>query len=135
MTVCDFLAINSKPDFFVSLSKRFRMIVQTNIGLESHGIGTSIVNQLTTNAIGEKNRIIASDCRLSSGGDWSPELVLIQKIEISDLPAFIRAFESLCLLLGEDCIAVKGITLGFLIFSPNYSGERFSFNSDFFITL
>jgi hypothetical protein len=39
------------------------MIVQTNIGLESHGIGTSIVNQLTTNAIGEKNRIIASDCR------------------------------------------------------------------------
>jgi hypothetical protein len=111
------------------------VIVQTNIGLESHGIGTSIVNQLTANAIGEKNRIIASDCKLSSGGDWKPELILIQRIEISDFPSFVKGFENLCSVLGEDCIAVEGTDHGFLIFSPSYNGERFSFNSDFFITL
>lgn len=112
------------------------MIVRTNIGLESHGIGVSIVNQLTKAAIGSKNRIQSNFAKLSEGGDWAPELILIQQIEVLDVDSFKLGIESLCRVLGEDAIAVAiispSIGSGTIIFNPTYTGERYDFNLDYF---
>jgi hypothetical protein len=113
------------------------MIIRTNIGLESHGIGTSIVNQLTQNAIGSKNAIKSSDVLLSEGGDWAPELILIQEIEVLDVERFKVGLETICRVLGEDAIAVAIISPsigdGTIIFSPTYTGERYNFNLAYFV--
>lgn len=113
------------------------MIIRTNIGLESHGIGSSIVNQLTQNAIGVANLIKSSDIKLSEGGDWPPEWVLVQEIEVMDVDAFKSGLESLCLVLGEDAIAVAilspNVGHGVVLFSPSYTGTKYSFNLDYFV--
>ena len=112
------------------------MIVRTNIGLESHGIGASIVNQLTTTAIGSKNRIQSSYATLSQGGDWAPEMILVQTIEVLDVDTFKSGLESICRVLGEDAIAVAilspSIGSGTIIFNQSYNGERYDFNIDYF---
>lgn len=112
------------------------MIVRTNIGLESHGIGASIVNQLTRTAIGKKNKITSNYATMSSGGDWAPELILVQTIEVLDVETFKDGITAVCRVLGEDAIAVAilspSIGSGTIIFNPSYTGERYDFNLDYF---
>lgn len=113
------------------------MIIRTNIGLESHGIGSSIVNQLTQNAIGVANVIKSSDMKLSEGGDWPPEWVLVQEIEVSNVERLKKGLVALCDVLSEDSIAVAilspDVGNGVLVWNTNYTGERYSFNLDYFV--
>ena len=113
------------------------MIVALNIGLESHGIGASVVKSMLRNAIGNDNKITSSETLLSDGGNWDPELVLVPEIDVHDVDRLKSGLVALCDVLGEDSIAVAilspTIGNGILVWNSNYTGEKYDFNLDYFV--
>lgn len=115
------------------------MIVQTNIGLENHKIGSTIVNQLCKEAFGKDNVILDYVCKFSEGGDWDPELILIQRIDVTDLKTFFRGVESIARVLGEEAIACHRECdwhkSGVIIFNPIKECERYVYDHRYFVEL
>ena len=112
------------------------MRVKLNVGIDRCELGSMLVAELLRNAIGPKNKVLDFEAKYSEGGDWEPELILIPEIIIQDLESFKRGVESMCLVLNEDCIAVSFQTNskgGAMIFNPNYTGEKFQFNIEYFV--
>ena len=112
------------------------MIVRLNIGMESHGIGASVIKQMLQNAIGTDNVVTGYHCVMSDGGDWEPELIMVPEIQVSNVERLKKGLVALCDVLSEDSIAVAilspDVGNGVLVWNTNYTGERYSFNLDYF---
>ena len=118
------------------------MIVRVNIGL-----GNANKFDFDCHTVARILDLATRDCASlidyreveSAGGDWEPEKVLWAELEIitcDEVSAFKDALESLCVVLNEDAIAVAivspRIADGTVIFNPNYTGEKYDFNLDYF---
>ena len=120
------------------------MIVRINIGLERArdiGIDHHGVYGMLVNAVCVKGQCATTNGYRkveSAGGDWDPEPVLWVELEVAtsdDFDQLRKALESLCVVLGEDSIAVAIDLLlagGTLIWHPRYTGEKYDFNIDYF---
>lgn len=66
-------------------------------------------------------------------GEWEgiPERTLIAEIPAKKL----KQLERICNELQQDAISYKSSNKAGLIFTPNYTGERYQFNESFFNTL
>ena len=124
------------------------MIVRLNIGLDnaqSHGLSHLDVSKLLKLAVRDCATFLSA--RMIEGvgiadenvGDWEPEDVLWAELEIrssDEVPAFKNAVKSLCVVLQEEAIAVAIVSPrygdGLLIFNPEYTGEEYAFNLDYF---
>ena len=113
------------------------MIARINLGMDNaskYGIGYLEMVSLLSSAIRDYGKIDCTCSKMSKGGDWKPEPILIADIDVSEWVGFNRALEALCVVLNEDSIAVSLIGReGYLIFHPNYAGERYPFNFDYFL--
>lgn len=44
----------------------------------------------------------------------------------------INDFENICSVMNQECIAISCKGMDTMVFNPNYSGEKFKFNKNFF---
>ena len=115
--------------------KETNIVAQVNIGTKR----TSIRKALRTLMCeAEFSGIAVTDFeeRRGKGGDWGVERTLIASLSFSDLRDVRETLEQVCIILGEDAIAVKPnrrSKRGFLVFNPSYVGERYEFNNDYFL--
>lgn len=118
------------------------MIVRINIGL-----GNASKFDFDCDTIARLLDLSTRDCAQllnyrqveSNGGDWEPESVLWAELYVSssdEVHFFKKALEGLCTVLNEDSIAVAivspSIADGTIIYNPEYSGEKYDFNLDYF---
>jgi hypothetical protein len=118
------------------------MIVRINIGLGraiESGLDCESVSNLLKLSTRDSSTVISYRQVESAGGDWAPEPVLWAELEVcnaQNVTRFTKALESLCVVLGEDSIAVAIVSPlvhnGVLIWNPAYTGEKYDFNLDFF---
>ena len=71
--------------------------------------------------------------------DWSEyngakEETFVGTINIGNKDA-VKVAEGLCELLTQDCIAIEVGGVGHLVYNPNYKGERYEFDNQYFIKL
>ena len=113
------------------------MIVRINLGManaQSYGIDYLNLVALLQSSVKNCGDVTATCTKLSDGGDWQPESILIAEIETSDIQSVNRSLEALAVVLDEDSIAVSVLgNEGYLIWNPNYSGEKYDFNSNYFL--
>ena len=117
------------------------MIVRINLGLanaHSADLSTQNVHDLLFHATAPYADLLDYREVQSEGGDWEPEPIYWVEFEILHdcVDRFKRALESICTVLHEDAIAVAivspSIGEGTILFNPNYEGERYDFNLDYF---
>lgn len=67
-------------------------------------------------------------------GSWGKERVLVLEIKtiLDAYYLFERGLEKLCDKLNQDAIAFTFNDVGYIAFNPNYKGEKFVFNPDYF---
>ena len=79
---------------------------------------------------------------MSMGGDWNPETIVVAEVNCrinhpnDDIGSLWFALQELVRITDQDAIAVHGINHvdgGFVLFHPNYEGERYDFNVDYFV--
>tara|TARA_R100000406_G_scaffold58601_1_gene40497 strand:- start:1000 stop:1350 length:351 start_codon:yes stop_codon:yes gene_type:complete len=114
------------------------MILRINLGMENaEGCGLDYLNlvALLNLSIGGVGSVTSACSKLSDGGDWEPENILIAEIRTNavSIKELNKRLESLALVLNEDSIAVSVLgDEGYLVFNPNYTGEKYDFNIDYF---
>lgn len=113
------------------------MIIRINLGManaKSHGIDYLNLVSLLELSLVSYGSVSATCTKISGGGDWEPEEILIAEISVDDIEFVNRALEALSVVLDEDSIAVSVLgNEGYLIWNPNYTGEKYEFNSDYFL--
>tara|TARA_R100001440_G_scaffold17194_1_gene29191 strand:+ start:252 stop:632 length:381 start_codon:yes stop_codon:yes gene_type:complete len=115
--------------------KETNIVAQVNIGIQR----TSMPKALRTLMCeAEFSDIAVTDFeeRRCKGGDWGLERTLIASLSFEDLRYLKETLREVCVILGEDAIAVKTnrrSKKGFLVFNPSYVGERYDFNNDYFL--
>lgn len=67
-------------------------------------------------------------------GSWGKERVLVLCLNtvVEEADLFIPNLEKLCEKLSQDAIAFTFNGVGHIAFNPNYTGEKFIFNPDYF---
>lgn len=118
------------------------MIVRVNIGLDNAingGLGTYHTAQLLKLATRDCATLKSYRRVESAGGDWDAEPVLWAELEVlnsGDVHFFKKALEGICTVLNEDAIAVAivspSIADGTIIWNPEYDGEKYDFNLEYF---
>lgn len=125
---------------------RFTLNIGTNVGTQhgtQHHIPVTMIGQIvetTLEDLCDDTRIKhAIDWKRSEGGDWESELVMVVTIDcpIDDFESLWFTLLELVRTTGQDCIAIDGIKHregGYLLFHPAYSGERYTFAREFFLS-
>lgn len=114
--------------------------VSFNVGLlkaAEYNLEAVEVFKLLKNALRYCGRFEEWKVLQSSGGDWAPEPIIWANFTVKDdisVTAMLRTLESVCVVLHEDSIAVKVEPYGHgkLVFNPNYKGEKYDFNVEYF---
>ena len=52
---------------------------------------------------------------------------------IDNVETILKTVETLTELFTQDCIAVKINDVGYLVYNPEYKGEKFEFSNEYFI--
>ena len=103
--------------------------IKLNIGLENNPYEfadvLTFVNELATlhsfrKEVGEYNGELERTFVSSLFSEYSEERILKQ-------------IELLTIAFTQDCIAVKINDVGYLVYNPEYKGEKFEFNNEYFI--
>lgn len=108
-----------------------------NIGLN---VGeTEPANQLGLTLLSLQNRFISFmlpiDIKVSENfGSWGKERVLVLEMDTYKLniDGFKSVISLVCTDLRQDGIAFTIDGEGYIVFNPNYKGEKFAFNPDYF---
>lgn len=113
------------------------MLITINLGIDNsiaNGIDYNSLLSLLDLSLGDYGSVMGATSKMSEGGDWEPEKILIAKIETNSLESVNRRLEALAVVLNEDSIAVSVLgDEGYLIFNPNYNGEKYDYNHNFFM--
>ncbi len=114
----------------------------TNHGSQSAQMSHIQVGEIIERGFESTGLKYAIDWKFSKGGDWSRELVAVIEVT-TDTSGDFHDFEDMWFLLKElvrstdqDCIAIEGIKHvdgGYLLFHPNYLGERYLFDSKYLV--
>jgi hypothetical protein len=125
-------------DFKIKQDERVYLVM--NIGLNVNGTSSDSSYEETYKAVksvfGSFPHLIST--RNSGGSDWEGEETFLAKIDLLKTVQFeqiVVIMHELCKTLKQDAIAYKVGNVGYLAFNPEYSGERFEFNKDYFIEL
>lgn len=108
-----------------------------NIGTQSEILGRTFRPTLACDLIGHTLGYggIVYEEHLSEGGDWEPETIIVFRVHrLCEHEAKSVAL-TLCKRLGQEAIAYHDGSEGGLVFHPEYSGERYEFNSEYFIPI
>ena len=64
----------------------------------------------------------------------NPERTLVCKIGHNySLSELVQTVESWCMLFAQESIAISGESFDLLVWSPEYKGDTFKFNEEYFI--
>ena len=124
---------------------RFKLNIGTEVG-SNHGIQHDIPKSKIDQIVETTFEELSADTdinysierKLSTGGDWAPELIIVVTLNVSseDFGPFWFTLLELVRTTGQDCIAVDGISHcngGYLLFHPDYDSERYTFDRTFFV--
>ena len=99
-----------------------------NIGLNNNPKTTEEITQTLNKLVGRapvKRSLVDGEYK----GDVEPTLVLVYENE-----RLTRVqLQTLCEQTTQEAIALKRDGKGRLVFNPNYRGQKFTFNQDYFI--
>lgn len=106
-----------------------------NVGLNVNGVQPA--NQMET-TLNELRKLFYGfpyllTIKEHEGSDWEAEQVAVMRIEGVSLNKTI--LESLCQRLNQDAIAYEYNGEGGIVFNPNYQGERYKFNPEYFLKI
>ena len=114
----------------------------TNHGSQSAEMSHIQVGEIVERGFESTDLNYSIDWKFSTGGDWTRELVAVIVVNINSGGDF-HDFEDMWFLLKElvrstdqDCIAIEGIKHtdgGYLLYHPNYTGERYAFDSKYIV--
>lgn len=103
-------------------------MVELNIGLNNNPYSFEQCSRILDLMFRAKSRLDISQ--------WveNPEPTVVSRItenwEVSDI---LSVIERLCVTLEQDAIAIKIDGIGYLVYRPDYVGERYSYDERFFI--
>lgn len=68
------------------------------------------------------------------GGDWGTEQTYVARVPLqsSNIELINTILEYMCIDFNQDAIAYMINGVGYLAFNPNYTGERYEFNINYF---
>ena len=75
------------------------------------------------------------DYRIANGiGDWGKEKTYIARVPLqsSNIKLINTILEYMCIDFNQDAIAYMLDEVGYIAFNPNYTGEKFEFNINYF---
>ena len=105
---------------------------EMNVGLENNPFNAYAVEKIIARQFSEPTTI---KTRLHVG-EWNgqPEETLIVKISTFDKRKdILKITKNLCSLLTQDAIAIKDNDGGLLVYNDNFEGEKFTFDTQYFI--
>lgn len=104
--------------------------IKLNIGLENNPYTYQKVVELIDWTYG-KSKISRQQTGEYNG---EPERTAVFLTESSyNVNKILRAVEVLTEIFTQECIAVKINDVGYLVYNPEYKGEKFEFNNEYFI--
>lgn len=66
--------------------------------------------------------------------DGNPERTVVMDVTSpKGIKSILKSIENLTIIFTQDCIAVKINDVGYLVYHPEYKGEKFEFNNEYFI--
>lgn len=106
--------------------------IKLNIGLENN---PKTISELTD--LLKIKWIVINNLAIKEGEfNGNPERTLVIEGETKLKKEFIlKMIEHICKVATQESIAVKINGEGILVFNPEYKGERYEFNENFFINL
>ena len=116
--------------------------IGTTVGTE-HGsqaeLSQADIERATAKAFSRLGMPHTTSVRMSNGGDWAPEPVVVVTVDIDpdseQLAGLMSCILELVSTAGQDCIALQDVKHhngGTMVFHPAYHGERYLFNADYF---
>ena len=108
------------------------MKILLNIGLNNNPYSIGAIKAL----LSQKTTILNS--QLYDGfykEPQEPTLVISLSFPDQKLSSVIQYIESLCIELTQECIPVLSDSFELLVYNPNYTGEKFKFDNQYFLTL
>ena len=116
--------------------KTFKLNIGTEIG-NDHGFQSDIAPEGIKRIVADTFDKLAAETgityelesKLSTGGDWDPELIIVVtlRVPLNDFEGLWFTLLDLVRTTGQDCIAIDGINHrdgGYLLFHPNYASTR-----------
>jgi hypothetical protein len=96
------------------------------------------LDELTLDCIPQNGITYDIESKMSPGGDWEAELILVVtvRVPLNDFEGFWFTLLELVRATGQDCIAIDGIDHkdgGYMLFHPRYDGWRFAFDRTYFV--
>jgi hypothetical protein len=99
-----------------------------NIGLNNNPYDVVDIISLLNQLFGDTPIVFSIDDGIYNGA-IEPTLAIAYDDSIDN-----TTIETICLLLTQTCIAVKRDGIGELVYVPDYTGEKYIFDEQFFIT-